>query len=116
MRHRRVTKKLGRSGSARRGMVKNLYRSFFVHGKMTTTEAKAKAIKPVLEQLITLGKRNTLHARREIVKKTGSAQVAKVILETISVKYKDRPGGYLRITKLQKRLGDAAPMVLITYV
>ncbi|MBI5038052.1 MAG: 50S ribosomal protein L17 [Candidatus Kerfeldbacteria bacterium] len=116
MRHRRTAKKLGRSGSARRGLTKNLYRSFFIHGKMTTTEAKAKAIKPVLEKLITTGKRNTLHARREIIKQTGSAAVAKLLLSDISVRYKDRNGGYLRITKLFKRTGDAAPMVIITYV
>jgi large subunit ribosomal protein L17 len=85
-------------------------------GKIKTTEAKAKELRPAIEKLITIGKTNTATTRRLIITKTGSEFVAKKIVEEISPKYAERNGGYTRITKLGRRLKDASPMAYIEFV
>ncbi|MFZ6036043.1 MAG: 50S ribosomal protein L17 [Patescibacteria group bacterium] len=116
MRHHKKTKKLGRTGSARKALVKGLLRSFFLHGSIRTTETRAKTIKPLIERLITVSKTNTITHRRLIIQKTGSRIVAQSLLNTIGPKYQSRKGGYTRITKLGKRKGDDASVVILSYV
>lgn len=116
MRHRKKHKILGRSKSHRKSLLKNLAKSFFTHKKIQTTRAKAFYLKPYVEKLITKGKINNLQARRELIKKTGSALVAKRILEEVSPKYKERKGGYTRIIRLGRRKGDRAEVVQLELV
>lgn len=113
MRHRRVGRTLGRTKAPREAMLRNLAASVIVYGKVETTEAKAKEIRPYVERAITTGKAGTLHARRELLRFFYTEQPVKKILEVLSPKYKDRQGGYTRITKIGPRQGDAAPMVQI---
>lgn len=113
MRHRKVGRTLGRTKATREAMLRNLAMSIIVYGKVKTTEAKAKEIRPYVERAITTGKAGTLHARRELLRFFYTEQPVKKILEVLSPKYKDRGGGYTRITKIGPRQGDAAPMVQI---
>jgi len=116
MRHRKKHKILGRSKSQRKALLKNLAKSFFIYKKIRTTRAKAFYLKPYVEKLITKGKINNLHSRRELIKKTGSSLIAKKILEEISPKYKGRKGGYTRIIRLGRRKGDRAEVVQLELV
>ena len=116
MRHKKSNKKIGRDKSARRSLTKNLMKSFFLHKQIKTTEGKAKFIKPAIERLITAGKKNNLQTRRLIIQKTGSRQIANIILNNISPIYKERKGGYTRITKIGNRKGDGASTVILTLV
>lgn len=84
--------------------------------KIKTTEPKAKELRPLIEKLVTAGKKNTLASRRSLIEKTGSAKVAREIIEKISPKYIDRKGGYTRIIKLGRRIKDASPMAYIEFV
>ena len=115
MRHRKKGKKLGRKRDQRKALHKSLIASFVVNKKMKTTVAKAKAIKPIIEKLITKAKKNDLSARREFLKILTEKQ-AKIMLEEIGPKYKDRKGGYLRITKIGPRKGDGAEMAVLELV
>jgi len=97
-------------------MFRNMVTSFFKHGQITTTDAKAKELRPIAEKMITLGKRGDLHARRlaaSFIRDNGT--VAKLFTE-IAPRYADRPGGYTRIVKLGIRSGDTAPVSLIQLV
>jgi large subunit ribosomal protein L17 len=96
--------------------MKALARSLVLHEKITTTEAKAKELRPYVEKLITKGKKNTIASKREIVSILGSESSAKKIVSTISPKYSERKGGYTRIMKLPKRLSDGSPMAIIEFV
>ena len=116
MRHKISTKILGRPGNHRRMLTKNLALSFFQYGQIQTTITKAKYIKPIVEKLITAGKKDDLTTRRYIIKKIGSNKIATKILKEISPKYKDRKGGYTRITKLGKRKGDGAEEAILNLV
>jgi len=116
MRHRKKNKILDRYKSHRKALLINLAKSFFTYEQIRTTKAKAQFVKPYIEKIITLGKKNTLHSRREIIRKTGSNKIAKKILDTISPKYASRKGGYTRIIRLNKRKGDGADMVQIELV
>jgi len=116
MRHRKKKKILSRDKSHRTMLIKNLAKSFFVHEKIKTTEAKAKLVKPVVEKLITIGKQNNLLARRKIIQKINSNQIANKILKDIAPRYHDRSGGYTRIIKIGPRLGDGANTVYLTLV
>lgn len=116
MRHRKAGRKLGRSGGHRRALYRNLVTELFRHGRIKTTEAKAKSIQPKAEKLITLGKRGTLHARRLAAGRLNDKQVLATLFDEIASRYRDREGGYTRILKLGHRQGDNASMVLIELI
>ncbi len=97
-------------------MLKGLTLSFVLHGKIKTTEAKAKEVKPIIERLITRAKENNLNNYRRIDSYLQSREATKKMLEEIGPKYKDRPGGYCRIIKLGQRKGDMAQMVILELV
>ena len=116
MRHRRQGRKLGRDASHRKALYANLAGSLIEHGRIKTTEAKAKAVKPFAEQMITLGKRGDLHARRLALAELRSQDVVHVLFAEVAPRFADRPGGYTRIVKLGPRQGDAADMVFLELV
>ncbi|MGE9271277.1 MAG: 50S ribosomal protein L17 [Verrucomicrobiales bacterium] len=116
MRHRNKTAKLKRTAEHRRSLLANLACSLIEHGRIRTTLAKAKALRPVAEKLVTLGKRGDLHARRQAVAFLRHKDVAKKLFEEVAPAAADRPGGYCRITKLGVRMTDAAPMAYIEWV
>jgi large subunit ribosomal protein L17 len=116
MRHRRAGKKLGRDSAHRRALYSNLAGALIEHGRIKTTEAKAKAVKPFAEQMITLGKRGDLHARRLALAELRSQDVVHQLFADVAPRFADRPGGYTRIVKLGPRLGDAAEMVYLELV
>jgi large subunit ribosomal protein L17 len=116
MRHHRAGKKLGRDASHRKALYANLAGSLIEHGRIKTTEAKAKAVKPFAEQMITLGKRGDLHARRLALAELRSQDVVHVLFAEVAPRFADRPGGYTRIVKLGPRQGDAADMVFLELV
>ena len=116
MRHRRAGKKLGRDSAHRKALYSNLAGALIEHGRIKTTVAKAKAVKPLAEQMITLGKRGDLHARRLALSELRSQDVVHVLFADVAPRFADRPGGYTRIVKLGPRLGDAAEMVYLEFV
>jgi large subunit ribosomal protein L17 len=116
MRHRRAGKKLGRDSAHRKALYSNLAGALIEHGRIKTTEAKAKAVKPFAEQMITLGKRGDLHARRLALAELRSQFVVHHLFSEVAPRFSDRPGGYTRIVKLGPRLGDAAEMVYLELV
>ena len=117
MRHQRNRHKLGRSPSHRKALVMNLSREVFDHERIQTTEAKAKAVKPEVEKLITLAKRGDLHARRRAMSALGQDKfVVYKLFEEIAPRYAERPGGYTRILKLGPRMSDSTEMVLLELV
>ena len=116
MRHQRAGKKLGRDASHRRALYANLAGALIEHGRIKTTEAKAKAVKPIAEQMITLGRRGDLHARRQALSFLRSQDVVHKLFSDVGPRFADRPGGYSRIVKLGPRPGDAAQMVYLELV
>ncbi|MBA3413040.1 MAG: 50S ribosomal protein L17 [Actinobacteria bacterium] len=116
MRHHRAGKKLGRDSAHRRALYANLAGSLIEHGRIRTTEAKAKAVKPIAEQMITLGRRGDLAARRQAIGFLRSKDVVHKLFAEVAPRFADRPGGYSRIVKLGPRAGDAAPMVYLELV
>ena len=116
MRHRRAGKKLGRDSAHRKALYSNLAGALIEHGRIKTTEAKAKAVKPFAEQMITLGKRGDLHARRLALAELRSQDVVHQLFAEVAPRFADRPGGYTRIVKLGPRFGDAADMVYLELV
>jgi large subunit ribosomal protein L17 len=116
MRHRRAGKKLGRDSAHRKALYSNLAGALIEHGRIKTTQAKAKAVKPIAEQMITLGKRGDLHARRLALAELRSQDVVHQLFADVAPRFADRAGGYTRIVKLGPRLGDAAEMVYLELV
>jgi large subunit ribosomal protein L17 len=116
VRHRRVGKKLGRDSAHRKALYSNLAGALIEHGRIKTTEAKAKAVKPFAEQMITLGKRGDLHARRLALAELRSQDVVHQLFAEVGPRFADRPGGYTRIVKLGPRIGDSAEMVYLELV
>jgi large subunit ribosomal protein L17 len=116
MRHQRAGKKLGRDSAHRKALYANLAGALIEHGRIKTTEAKAKAVKPLAEQMITLGKRGDLAARRHAISTLRSQDVVHVLFAEVAPRFKERPGGYTRIVKLGPRQGDAADMVYLELV
>jgi large subunit ribosomal protein L17 len=108
--------RMGGSPAHERHMLANLATQLFEHGRITTTEAKAKRLRPYAEHLITFGKRGDLHARRQVLKRLNDKSVVHTLFEEIGPRYINRPGGYTRIVKLGPRKGDNAPMALIELV
>jgi large subunit ribosomal protein L17 len=109
-------RKLGRDASARKALFRSILTSFFAHGRIETTDAKAKEISKLAAKMITLAKRGDLHARRQVLSYLMDEEVVKKLFEEIAPKYKERQGGYTRILKLGPRRGDAAPMAIIELV
>jgi large subunit ribosomal protein L17 len=116
MRHGRTGKKLGRDASHRRALYANLACSLIEHGRIRTTEAKAKAVRPIAEQMITLGRRGDVHARRQALAYLRSQDVVHKLFSDVGPRFSERPGGYSRIVKLGPRYGDAAPMAYLELV
>ena len=116
MNHGRKVPKLQRDAAHRKALLANLVCSLVEHRRIRTTLAKAKALRPVAEKLVTLGKRGDLHARRTAVAELRHKEVVKKLFEEIAVASKDRKGGYTRITKLGQRRSDSAPMAYIEWV
>ena len=116
MRHARSGKKLGRDSAHRKALYANLAGALIEHGRIKTTEAKAKAVKPLAEQMITLGRRGDLAARRQAVSVLRSKDVVHKLFTEVAPRFADRPGGYSRIVKLGPRQGDAAEMVYLELV
>lgn len=116
MRHHNVVRKFGRKTGQRRALLRSLAENLVTHGKIVTTEAKAKELRPFIEKLVTKGREDKLSSRRLLISKLGSAEVVKKMVDEISSKYKERKGGYTRVVKLGQRKGDASPMALIEFV
>jgi large subunit ribosomal protein L17 len=116
MRHQRSGKKLGRTSAHRKALYSNLAGALIEHGRIETTEAKAKAVKPLAEKMITLGKRGDLHARRQALASLRSNDVVHRLFADVAPRFADRAGGYTRIVKLGPRQGDAADMVYLEFV
>lgn len=116
MRHRNSGKRLGRNTSHRKAMLRNMVTSLFEHEKISTTDARAKELRPMAEKLITLAKRGDLHARRLVTEVVRDRKIVAKLFERIAPRFTDRPGGYVRIIKLGHRLGDNAPLSMITLV
>jgi len=116
MRHRKAKKTLDRKAGPRRALLKNLAAQLIIYEKIRTTEAKAKVLRPYVERLITKGKKNTLAARRELMKVLPIENAVKKVLEVYGPRYATRPGGYTRLTKLGVRQGDGARVALIEFI
>jgi large subunit ribosomal protein L17 len=116
MRHRKDGYKLGRLTQHRWALFRNLLTGLFRHERIETTEAKAKAVRGLADHVITLAKRENLHARRQVLSLVPDTVVVGRIFDTIAARFSDRNGGYTRIVKAGVRRGDAAPMVLLELV
>jgi large subunit ribosomal protein L17 len=116
MRHRAAYRKLGRRTAHRLSLLRNLAASLISHGRVRTTEAKAKELRPFVEKLVTLGKRDSLHARRRALAILPRSEVVHRLFSDVSPRFSERPGGYTRILKLAHRQGDGASMAFIEFV
>ena len=113
MRHRNAGFKLGRNTSHRRAMLRNLVTSIILMDRVETTITKCKASRPIVEKMITLGKKGTVHARRQAAAYLMTPEAVDRLFSTVSPRYATRPGGYLRIIRIGARQGDAAEMAII---
>ena len=116
MRHGKSGRKLNRTSSHRKAMFANMAVSLITHEQITTTVPKAKEIRPIVEKLVTLGKRGDLHARRQALSQIQDKDAVKKLFDTIAARYATRNGGYLRIMRAGFRHGDNAPMAIIEFV
>jgi len=116
MRHHRAGKKLGRDSAHRKALYSNLAGALIEHGRIKTTVAKAKAVKPIAEEMITLGRRGDLAARRLALAYLRSNEVVTKLFSEVGPRFADRPGGYSRIVRLGPRWGDSAEMVYLELV
>ena len=116
MRHHRKGKKLGRDSAHRKALYSNLAGALIEHGRIHTTLAKAKAVKPIAEKMITLGRRGDLAARRQALAYLRSNDVVTRLFSDVAPRFTDMPGGYSRIVKLGPRYGDSAEMVYLELV
>ncbi len=116
MRHRVATKRLGRNSAQRKALLRSLVTSFLEKERMNTTLARARALRPVAEKMITLAKKNTLHTRRLALRFIYKKEVVKKLFEEIGPRFTERWGGYTRIVKLGPRMGDGAEMAVIELV
>lgn len=113
MRHRAKGRQLSRTATHRRALLNNMATSLFEHGRIVTTEAKAKELRPFAEKLITLARRGDLHARRQVERKVKDREVLAKLFSEIGPRFAGRPGGYTRILKLGHRPGDGADQARI---
>ena len=116
MRHGKAGRKLNRTSSHRKAMFANMAASLILHEQIVTTLPKAKELRPIVEKLVTLGKRGDLHARRQAISQIRDVAMVGKLFDTIGERYKDRQGGYTRVLKAGFRHGDSAPMAVIEFV
>jgi large subunit ribosomal protein L17 len=116
MRHAKTHRKFNRRSDHRRAMLANLAASLIKHEQIITTLPKAKDLRPVVEKLVTLGKRGGLHARRQAIAQMRDIAMVKKLFDVIGPRYKDRQGGYTRVLKAGYRYGDSAPVAVIEFV
>jgi large subunit ribosomal protein L17 len=116
MRHARAGKKLGRVTAHRWALFRNLLTALFRHERITTTVAKAKAVRGLADHVVTLAKRESLHARRQVLALVPDETVVRKVFDTIAARYAERPGGYTRIIRAGQRRGDGAPLALLELV
>lgn len=116
MRHGNANRKFGRKTGQRRALLRSLANSLLRDGKIKTTEAKAKELRPFVEKLVTMARRNTLAARRLVIGRLGSENQVGELFGKIAPRYSARPGGYTRITKLAPRRSDSARLAIIEFV
>ena len=117
MRHKRNRHKLSRDAAHRKALLKNLSRQLFEHERIETSQAKAKAVKPQVERMITIAKRGDLHSRRLLLSRLGQDKfIVHKLVEEIAPRYSERPGGYTRIVKLGPRRSDSTEMVYLELV
>jgi large subunit ribosomal protein L17 len=116
MRHGKVHRKLNRTAEHRKAMFANMCAALIKHEQITTTLPKAKELRPVVEKLITLGKRGSLHARRQAISRIRDVDMVKKLFDVLGPRYKERNGGYTRVLKAGFRYGDNAPVAVIEFV
>lgn len=116
MRHHNVVRKFGRKTGQRKALIRSLAENLVMRGKIVTTEAKAKELRPFIEKIVTQGRKDGSASRKLLISRLGRAELARKVSDEISKKYKERQGGYTRIVKLGQRKGDASPMALIEFV
>jgi len=116
LRHRKAGWKLSRPTDQRLALYRNLVKELLDHERIVTTEAKARAVKPIVEKVITLGKGATLHTRRQALSLLADEEVVDKVFTQLAKRYAERPGGYTRMVKLGPRLGDGAPQALLELV
>lgn len=117
MRHHSNVRKFGRTKSQRQALLKGLMLALIAHGRIETTEAKAKELRPMIEKMITKANVGTLASRRLVTSRLYNLTAeAKNLIDNIAPKYKGKPGGYTRITKLPRRAGDASKMAVIEFI
>src|SRR3979490_979463 len=116
MRHGNAHRKLNRTAEHRRAMFANMCASLIRHEQIVTTLPKAKDLRPIVEKLVTLGKRGDLHARRQAIAEMRDVAMVKKLFDVIGPRYKDRNGGYTRVLKAGFRYGDSAPVGVIEFV
>jgi large subunit ribosomal protein L17 len=113
MRHLKSGRKLNRSSAHRKAMFRNMVTSLLLHERVQTTDAKAKELRHWADRMVTLGKRGSLHARRQALAYVRNYSVVRKLFDEIAARFRDRAGGYTRITKVGLRRGDAAPLSII---
>lgn len=116
MRHRKKTVKLGRTSAHRNELLSNLVCNLIKEGRIKTTISKAKAARSLAEKMVTLAKKGTLSDRRQAIAKLKHKEIVKDLFDNLSLSFKDRRGGYTRITKLGKRISDSSEMVILEWV
>lgn len=116
MRHRKRHGKLGRDSAHRKALLRNLVTSFLDRERIETTDAKAKELRRIADRMITLGKRGSLHARRQALSVIRSREVTAKVFDELADRFRGRPGGYTRVLKVRRRVGDAAPISIIELV
>ena len=116
MRHGKVHRKFNRTHEHRRAMFANMAAALIKHEQIVTTLPKAKDLRPIVEKLITLGKRGDLHARRQAIAEMRDVAMVKKLFDVLGPRYKDRNGGYIRVLKAGYRYGDSAPVAVIEFV
>ncbi len=116
MRHQKKGRKFGREAGPRKALIRNLADSLVLYEKIKTTEAKAKELRPYVERLVTMAKKNNLAARRALIARLRTQNAVKKLMEVYGVKYQNKAGGYTRIVKLQVRKGDGASLAQIEFV
>ena len=116
MYHRNAKRRFGRTHEHRRAMFANLSQALIKHEQIVTTLYKAKDLRPIVEKLVTLGKRGDLHARRQAIAQMRDPLLVKKLFDVLGPRYKDRPGGYTRVLKAGFRYGDNAPLAVIEFV
>jgi len=116
MRHRKSGRRLNRDSAHRKAMFANMASALIKHEQIKTTLPKAKELRPIVEKLVTLAKRGNLHARRLANARLQDRAMVTKLFEVIAERYKDRPGGYMRIVRANFRYGDCAPMAYIEFV